>query len=71
MFKLEENYSISNSRPIQPRSASASATSTIKHEIKDSSLTPNDIQRLKQVRRHEPAHVQTGSKSGMNTYIFM
>ena len=32
----------------------------IKSEFKPSSLTPDDKQRLKNVRRHEPAHVQTG-----------
>ncbi|CAF3233478.1 unnamed protein product, partial [Rotaria sp. Silwood2] len=60
----KENNSLINNRPIQPRSASAT---TIKRETKDSSLTPNDIQRLKHVRRHEPAHVQSDSKTGLIT----
>ncbi|CAF3710818.1 unnamed protein product [Rotaria sp. Silwood1] len=58
----KENNSLTNNRSIQPRSLSAS---TIKRENKDSSLTSNDIQRLKNVRRHEPAHVQSDSKTGL------
>jgi hypothetical protein len=60
---IEENYSLSNNRPIQPRSTSASSGLTIKHESKNSSLTPNDIQRLKHIRRHEPAHIPSSNKS--------
>jgi hypothetical protein len=48
---------------------SASAT-TVKHESKDSSLTPSEVQRLKHVRRHEPAHVQSGPGSKTSTIYF-
>ncbi|CAF1165406.1 unnamed protein product [Rotaria sordida] len=60
----KENNSLTNNRPIQLRSTSAS---NIKRENKDSSLTSNDIQRLKHVRRHEPAHVQSDSKTSLIT----
>ena len=68
-FPIEENQSISNSRPIPLRSSSASSALTTKHENKDSALTPSDIQRMKNVRRHEPAHVPSGPESKKSSLI--
>jgi hypothetical protein len=68
--KIEENYSLSNNRPTQPRSASASTAPSIKHESRDVFSTPNDVQRLKNVRRHEPAHVSSGPGSKTSKNIF-
>ena len=48
----------------------ASALSTTKHESRDIFSIPNDIQRLKNVRRHEPTHVSSGSGSQSNKNIF-
>jgi hypothetical protein len=72
-MKIEENYSLSNNRPAQPRSTSASAGPSIKHESRDVFSTANDVQRLKNVRRHEPAHVSSGpgSKTSKNIFFFI
>ncbi|UJR14698.1 hypothetical protein I4U23_001691 [Adineta vaga] len=59
----KENYSLSHNRSAQPRSASATNVPTIKHESKDRLPSRNDAQRLKSVRRHEPAHVASGPGS--------
>ncbi|CAF4002706.1 unnamed protein product, partial [Adineta steineri] len=59
----KENYSLSHNRAVQPRSASATVGSTKKQESKDILPPPNDTQRLKSVRRHEPAHVSSGPRA--------
>ena len=55
---LEENYSLANGRPVQSRSASASA---LDQRSNDPPSAGNDEQRLKNVRRHEPVHGQSKS----------
>ncbi|CAF1016745.1 unnamed protein product [Adineta steineri] len=58
-----ENYSLSNGRTTQQRSASASNSGTTKYQDISSShfLTANDGPRLKHVRRVESAHVSSSS----------
>lgn len=56
--RIEENYSLSNGRPNSTRSAS---TASLTREVKETRSTTQDAQRLKKVRRHEPAQIQSGS----------
>ncbi|CAF3360710.1 unnamed protein product, partial [Rotaria sp. Silwood2] len=64
----KDNYSLSNGRSTQQRSASASNSLATKYQDLHSShfLTANDSQRLKHVRRVESAHVSSGSGAKTN-----